>query len=169
MLWANLVMDILGAIALGTEEPRCESLTESPRISRKEPILNAVMWRQILVMAAYLLFMMLTLIYFGTFMFFTESFNIVTEPLRDPKSGDATDRLLMNTILFYTFILMNLFNQINCRNLGENNINVFDKIWTNCVFIFILVLEFTISMFMVKCGKNHLLSKIMGTAPITKN
>lgn len=25
MLWANLVMDILGAIALGTEEPRSES------------------------------------------------------------------------------------------------------------------------------------------------
>jgi hypothetical protein len=58
---------------------------------------------------------------------------------------------------------------INSRNLDLKNINVFDKIWTNCVFVFILVIEFTISMFMVKCGNNHLLSKIMGTAPITKN
>jgi len=45
MLWANLVMDILAAIALGTEEPRCESCTEPPRISRKEQIIDARMWR----------------------------------------------------------------------------------------------------------------------------
>jgi Ca2+-transporting ATPase len=84
MLWANLVMDILGAIALGTEEPRCESNTELPRISRKEPILDSGMWRQILVMSVYQIIVMLILIYFGTLIFFTESFNIVTEPLRDP-------------------------------------------------------------------------------------
>lgn len=53
MLWVNLVMDILAAIALGTEEPRCESLAESPRISRKEAIIDARMWRQILVMSVY--------------------------------------------------------------------------------------------------------------------
>jgi hypothetical protein len=120
-------------------------------------------------MSFYQILVMLTLIYFGTLLFFTESFNIVTEQLRDPVTGEPTDRLKMNTILFYTFILMNLFNQINCRNLDLNNINAFDKIWTNMVFVLILILEFTISMFMVKCGKNHLLSKIMGTAPITKN
>jgi Ca2+-transporting ATPase len=45
MLWANLVMDILGAIALGTEEPRNESFTETPRISRKEQIIDPRMWR----------------------------------------------------------------------------------------------------------------------------
>lgn len=117
MLWANLVMDILGAIALGTEEPRCESSTEPPRISRKEQIIDSRMWRQILVMASYQLIVMIILIYFGTFMFFDQSFNIITEPIRDPVTGNPTDRLKLNTILFYTFILMNIFNQINCRNL----------------------------------------------------
>jgi len=36
MLWANLIMDILAAIALGTEEPRCEARSEAPRVSRKD-------------------------------------------------------------------------------------------------------------------------------------
>jgi len=118
MLWANLVMDILAAIALGTEEPRTESSKDPPkRISRKEQIIDAGMWRQILVMSLYQLIVMLILIFFGSLIFFHNSFNLITTPIRDPVSAEATDRLKLNTILFYTFILMNLFNQINCRNL----------------------------------------------------
>ena len=170
MLWANLVMDILAAIALGTEEPRTESSIDPPkRISRKEQIIDARMWRQILVMSLYQLIVMLILMFFGSLIFFQNSFNLITTPIRDPVSAEATDRLKLNTILFYTFILMNLFNQINCRNLDQHNINAFDKIWTNFVFIIVLILEFTVSIFMVRSGENHLMSKIIGTAPITDN
>ena len=70
MLWANLVMDILGAIALGTEEPRCESCVEAPRKSRKEQIIDAKMWRQILVMSAYEVLVMIILIFFGSLILF---------------------------------------------------------------------------------------------------
>ena len=126
MLWVNLIMDTLAAIALGTEEPRCESCNESPRISRKDVIIDPVMWRQILVMATYELLVMLILIFFGSLIFFETSFNLVMEPLRNPVDHEGTDRLKLNTILFYTFILMNLFNQINCRSLDKDNINVFD-------------------------------------------
>ena len=129
MLWANLIMDILAAIALGTEEPRCEGCSsESPRISRKDNIIDSVMWRQILIMSVYQLLVMLILIFFGSLIFFETSFNLVMEPLRNPVDHEGTDRLKLNTILFYTFILMNLFNQINCRSLDKENINVFDKI-----------------------------------------
>ena len=63
-------MDILAAIALGTEEPRCESLTESPRISRKESIIDARMWRQVLVMSFYQIIVMLILMFLGSLIFF---------------------------------------------------------------------------------------------------
>jgi Ca2+-transporting ATPase len=43
MLWANLVMDVLAAIALGTEAPTLDRDTR--RISRKDRIMDAVMWR----------------------------------------------------------------------------------------------------------------------------
>lgn len=78
-------------------------------------------------MAVYQILVMMILIFFGSLIFFETSFNLITEPLRT-STGEGTDRMKLNTILFYTFILMNLFNQINCRILDKNSINVFDKI-----------------------------------------
>ena len=49
MLWINLVMDILAAIALGTG---CDSMKKG-RISRKEKVFEPGMWRQIIVQSAY--------------------------------------------------------------------------------------------------------------------
>ena len=50
MLWANLIMDVLGALALGTEPP---SDNKESRISRNDSIINSVMWRQIICMSLY--------------------------------------------------------------------------------------------------------------------
>ena len=80
MLWVNLVMDVLGAIALGTEAPR-----NSPdsRISRKDKIITPFLWRNIICMSLYQIVIMLIFMYFGEFMFFKHSFNLVTSPERD--------------------------------------------------------------------------------------
>lgn len=168
MLWANLIMDVLAAIALGTEAPRCEGWNEAPRVSRKDTIIDAIMWRQILVMSIYQLFVMLTLIYFGSLMFFETSFNLITEPLRNPVTGEGTDRMKLNTILFYSFILMNLFNQINCRSLDADNINVFAQMWSNKIFIIVILLEFVITYWMVVGGESRFISDITGTAEINQ-
>jgi Ca2+-transporting ATPase len=50
MLWVNLIMDVLGAIALGTEHPKDSG---DARISRKDGIITPVMWRQIICMGIY--------------------------------------------------------------------------------------------------------------------
>jgi len=52
------------------------------------------------------------------FLFFEQGFNLVSTPLRyesGAKKGEPTDRLTLNTIMFHSFVLMTLFNQINCR------------------------------------------------------
>jgi len=46
MLWVNLVMDTLGALALATEKPAEEILDRQP-YQRADPIVNEVMWRNI--------------------------------------------------------------------------------------------------------------------------
>ena len=84
MLWVNLIMDVLGAIALGTESPGDENIS---RISRKEGIINGIMWRQILCMAVYQIIIMLIFMYFGEMMMFKTSFDLVTAPLRDPETA----------------------------------------------------------------------------------
>ena len=51
MLWTNLIMDILGAIAIGTEP--YDPLIKASRVSRRAQIIKKEMWRQILMHSAY--------------------------------------------------------------------------------------------------------------------
>lgn len=46
MLWVNLIMDTLAALALATEPPSEELLKEKP-YTRNEKIVTATMWRNI--------------------------------------------------------------------------------------------------------------------------
>lgn len=50
LLWINLIMDTLATIAICTEpfEVNKKISTQSTRISRREKIMNAIMWRNIL-------------------------------------------------------------------------------------------------------------------------
>lgn len=45
MLWVNLIMDTLGAIAIGTEPYREDSTAKSERISRRDKMMLPEMWR----------------------------------------------------------------------------------------------------------------------------
>ena len=46
MLWVNLIMDTLAALALATEPPSDDLLLRMP-YSRKEEIITPLMWRNI--------------------------------------------------------------------------------------------------------------------------
>lgn len=74
------------------------------------------MWKFILGQAAYQLLVLIIFTYFGVFIFFDEEdrFNIVMDKGRD-SNMQPTGRLVLDTICFHTFILMNLFNMINCK------------------------------------------------------
>ena len=48
MLWINLIMDSLGSLALSTEDPSDELLYRSPH-SKREYIINNIMWKMIIV------------------------------------------------------------------------------------------------------------------------
>lgn len=77
-------------------------------------------------------------------MFFEKSFNLITEPPRNELLG-PTDRLRLDTIMFNTFILMNLFNQINCRIVDsdeKSEMNIFKTLFTHLTFIVVLGGEF---------------------------
>lgn len=93
LLWMNLVMDVLAAVSICTEpfDPNPKREAENfklRRISRQDRIFNGEMWRNILPMAVWEIIVLIVLMYAGQFMFFDESFNIVTTPPR--KDGVAT-------------------------------------------------------------------------------
>ena len=64
MLWVNLVMDTMGALALGTETPTPE-LLERKAYKRTASLISRPMWRNVCVHAVYQLFLLLGLLFMG--------------------------------------------------------------------------------------------------------
>jgi magnesium-transporting ATPase (P-type) len=73
MLWVNLIMDTFAALALATEAPGAGLLDRKPA-SREDPIVNNVMWRNILGHALYQVVVLLCII-FGFKQWFELDFN----------------------------------------------------------------------------------------------
>jgi len=64
MLWVNLIMDSMGALALGTEKPTMELLNRRP-YKRNASLISKPMWRNILCQSAFQLALCFGLLYGG--------------------------------------------------------------------------------------------------------
>ncbi len=62
MLWVNLIMDSLGALALGTEHPTADLLDRKP-YKRSAPLISFPMYRNIIVQGMYQLCILLWILY----------------------------------------------------------------------------------------------------------
>ena len=123
-------MDTFAAIALGSERPH-PSIIKSPPVKENEPILTMIMWRQIYGMTAYIVTVMVILYFFVDNMWDIDYDN-GDELFVD---GLPSNKCLVYTMLFNTFILMHLFNEINCRKIGATEFNMFHNILANWYFI----------------------------------
>lgn len=63
LLWVNLIMDTLGALALATERPSSDLMTKKP-VGRSEPLITKNMWRNLISQALYQVVILLTLVHF---------------------------------------------------------------------------------------------------------
>jgi magnesium-transporting ATPase (P-type) len=68
MLWVNLIMDTLGALALGTEMPIDELLERKP-YKRDASLISLPMWRNIAVQSTYQLILLFVLMFAGADLF----------------------------------------------------------------------------------------------------
>ena len=64
MLWVNLIMDTLGALALATEVPDDDILTRQPT-KKGETIMTNVMWRNVFGHAIYQIVVILLLVFYA--------------------------------------------------------------------------------------------------------
>ncbi|KAH7302250.1 hypothetical protein KP509_23G062400 [Ceratopteris richardii] len=120
LLWVNLIMDTLGALALATERPH-DGLLNNPPIGLRDPLINNIMWRNILSQAMYQVTVLLVLQFRGTKIL----------GLDGPKAEDIN-----RTIIFNAFVFCQLFNEFNSRRLEEQNI--FKGLSTNWLFLGII-------------------------------
>ena len=87
---------------------------------------------------------MFILMFFGGLIFFEEVPNLIYTPLRNSNTKQATTRLILDTMCFHTFVLMNLFNMINCRVVDKSEINVFKTLFNNVTFWIIILFEIAV-------------------------
>uniref|UniRef100_A0A8C1V0M7 Calcium-transporting ATPase n=1 Tax=Cyprinus carpio TaxID=7962 RepID=A0A8C1V0M7_CYPCA len=140
MLWVNLIMDTFASLALATEPPTEALLLRKP-YGRNNPLISRTMMKNILGHAVFQLIIIFTLLFVGTIFDIDSGRNA---PLHSPPSEHYT-------IIFNTFVLMQLFNEINARKIhGERN--VFDGIFSNPIFCSIVLGTFAIQIVIVQFG-----------------
>ncbi|RAK81266.1 putative calcium transporting ATPase (Pmc1) [Aspergillus fijiensis CBS 313.89] len=126
LLWLNLIMDTFAALALATDPPT-PSILSRPPTPRHAPLFTTTMWKLMLGQSLYKLALCFTLYFAGD-----RIFNL-------NPTGDAHDRVLLDTIIFNTFVWMQIFNEFNCRRL-DNKLNIFQGLTKNAWFMVINVL-----------------------------
>lgn len=124
MLWVNLIMDTMGALALGTEPPRQELLDRRP-YRRDASLISRPMWRNILCQATYQLVVLVFLLNKG------------------PRLFDCEDGSMHHfTIIFNAFVFCQVFNEFNAREIGDR----FDPIRAlGQSQMFLMVIFFTVA------------------------
>ncbi|KAF0898070.1 hypothetical protein E2562_001741 [Oryza meyeriana var. granulata] len=125
LLWVNLIMDTLGALALATEPPTDNLMKRQP-VGRREPLVTNIMWRNLFVQAIYQIAILLIFDFSGR--------SILRLQNESREDAEKTQ----NTFIFNTFVFCQIFNEFNARKPEERN--VFKGITKNHLFMGIIAI-----------------------------
>lgn len=103
-------MDTLAALALATEPPTDELLKRKP-YSRFEGLITADMWRNIISQGVLQVFILGAILFKGPEIFDIPSSIGISHAEWNNETGKQY------SIFFNTFVLLQVFNEINCRKL----------------------------------------------------
>ncbi|KAJ8302063.1 hypothetical protein KUTeg_021050 [Tegillarca granosa] len=141
MLWVNLIMDTMASLALATELPSEELLQRKP-YGRTKALISRNMTKNILGHAVYQLIVVFTLLFAGADLF----------EIDDGKYGEYHAPPTQHfTIIFNTFVMMTLFNEVNARKIHGQR-NIFEGLRRNPIFIGIWIGTFAAQIILVEVG-----------------
>jgi Ca2+ transporting ATPase len=163
MLWVNLIMDTLAALALATEPPGDELLLRKPH-SRNDKIINSTMWRNIIGHAFYQITVLMVILFKGVEIFNLQQydkdepffvlktwaednansenpvlFELANQAITTDTYDWPTAKCKLYTMVFQSFVMMQIFNLINARKLGDRDFNVFHGFFNNFRFLLIFL------------------------------
>jgi len=118
LLWVNLIMDTMAALALATDPPSRKILARKPD-PKSAPLISVTMWKMIIGQAIYQLTITLVLYFAGPSIF---------------QYGTEEELKEHATLVFNTFVWMQIFNALNNRRL-DNRFNIFEGLTKNLFFI----------------------------------
>ncbi|XP_017853590.1 plasma membrane calcium-transporting ATPase 2 isoform X3 [Drosophila busckii] len=142
MLWVNLIMDTLASLALATEVPTPDLLLRKP-YGRTKPLISRTMMKNILGQALYQLVIIFGLLFVGDLILDIESGR------GQELNAGPTQHF---TIIFNTFVMMTLFNEINARKIHGQR-NVVEGLFTNPIFYTIWIFTMISQVVIIQYGK----------------
>ncbi|KAK3367753.1 hypothetical protein B0H63DRAFT_489730 [Podospora didyma] len=121
LLWVNLIMDTFAALALATDPPTPSILDRKPD-RKSAPLITVRMYKMIIGQAICQLAITLVLNFGGHQLL--------------GYSHDEEETKHLTTLVFNTFVWLQIFNELNNRRL-DNKLNIFEGITKNPLFIII--------------------------------
>ncbi|KAF0746719.1 hypothetical protein AaE_008010, partial [Aphanomyces astaci] len=143
LLWVNLIMNAFASLALATDMPTDAMLHRKP-YPRNKALLSQTMTKHIFGQAVYQLAVLMPLTFVGDSLLGIESG-------QKYKRGGATGPTLHYTMVFNTFVLFQLFNEINARRIHDEP-NVFEGISRNRTFVVMASVQVILQACIVQFG-----------------
>lgn len=153
LLWINLIMDTLAALALATDKPDKNIMNKKPK-GRSTPLITPSTWKMILGQSMLQLTITFILHFHGKSIFY---------PNLEEITGVQQQSL--NAMTFNTFVWLQFFTLLVSRKLDEadgikdwrqrissNNLNFFEDLFRNYYFIFILTIIGSCQILIMKYG-----------------
>ncbi|KAI9502179.1 PMCA-type calcium-translocating P-type ATPase [Coemansia spiralis] len=137
LLWVNMIMDTLAALALATEGPT-DAILSRPPLQRNSALITFEMWRMIMGQALFQVIINVLLLNHGLEIFH----------LQDSAHGLA----VLRTMVFNSFVFLQVFNQINCRRIQPNEFNVFANLHRDHGFILVQIFVVAAQWLIVSYG-----------------
>lgn len=142
LLWVNLIMDTLAALALATDKPDENFLNQKPA-GRHAPLISTLMWKMIIGQAIAQLAVTFTLYFAGPQLFFSDHYHHLSNK----------EKKQLHAMTFNTFVWLQLWKLVVTRKLDEcadvrtirgrinrENLDFFQHLFRNWYFIAIFAI-----------------------------
>ncbi len=140
LLWINIIMDTLAALAFAGEAALSRYMLEPP-IPKNEPLISGDMWSSILVNSSIAAVMSIIFLTYP--------------PIKELFSRDVDVHL---TAFFSFFVFMHTFNTFNART---ESLNLFEHIIENKLFLFVILIIFSVQISFIYVG-----GEVLRTVPL---
>ncbi|KAK1936926.1 Plasma membrane calcium-transporting ATPase 4 [Phytophthora citrophthora] len=125
ILWVNLFMDVFASLVLTTDEPKASEILARQPYPRSKPLVTPRMAKHIAGQTVLQLTMLLLLTFLGD-----KWFNVPSG--RSSVTNDDSKSTEHLTIVFNTFVWLQLFNQLNCRQgVADTPMLRLKELWKN--------------------------------------
>jgi Ca2+-transporting ATPase len=146
LLWINLIMDSMGALALATEEPEDTLLNRKP-VGKTAGLISGIMWRNIAVQGCYQLIVLFGILFKGDALFPLGKYTLA-------KGEVFLQSRPHYTILFNAFVWCQIFNEFNSRRL-DNEPSAFRGVTASKIFMGVIASTIAVQYAFIQYGGEY--------------